>query len=514
MKNIGLLLLIALIPVALPAQPSIQWQKCLGGTNAEEANSIQQTSDGGYIVAGNTLSNDGDVSGYHGYSDFWVVKLNSAGNLQWQRTLGGSSLDFAYAVQQTNDGGFIVAGFTESTDGDVLGNHGDKDVWLVKLSAIGTIEWQKCLGGSGWDEASSVRQTSDGGYVVAGQTSSSDGDVSGYHGTIDFWVVKLSGIGIIEWEKALGGSLYDIAYSVKQTPDGGYIVAGESDSNNGDASGLIGSSDFWVVKLSPAGVVEWQKMLGSTSLDRANEICPTNDGGYIVTGLISWGNGDVNVHHGGFDYWVVKLNPLGEIQWEKTLGGSNQDYARSVQQTRDGGYVIAGYTPSTDGDVVGNDGGIDVWVVKLTEGGAIQWQKTFGGTQAERAHHIQQTSEEGYIVSGHAKSNNGDVSGFHGVQDFWVVKLSPESSPTTEASTLPLEIFPNPATNSISLTIPTEEPILSLSITDLLGQELRRETILDTKQIDVSALPWGLYFLKATAPSGKVFAGKFIKGAN
>ena len=378
MKNIGLLLLIALIPVALPAQPSIQWQKCLGGTNAEEANSIQQTSDGGYIVAGNTLSNDGDVSGYHGYSDFWVVKLNSAGNLQWQRTLGGSSLDFAYAVQQTNDGGFIVAGFTESTDGDVLGNHGDKDVWLVKLSAIGTIEWQKCLGGSGWDEASSVRQTSDGGYVVAGQTSSSDGDVTGYHGTIDFWVVKLSGIGIIEWEKALGGSLYDIAYSVKQTPDGGYIVAGESDSNNGDASGLIGSSDFWVVKLSPAGVVEWQKMLGSTSLDRANEICPTNDGGYIVTGLISWGNGDVNVHHGGFDYWVVKLNPLGEIQWEKTLGGSNQDYARSVQQTRDGGYVIAGYTPSTDGDVVGNDGGIDVWVVKLTEGGAIQWQKTFG----------------------------------------------------------------------------------------------------------------------------------------
>ena len=503
-----------LLYAAALAQPTIQWQKCLGGSNAEEAYSIQQTSDGGYIVAGKTSSSNEDVTEYHGFGDFWVVKLTSDGEIQWQRALGGSSIDFAYSVLQAADGGYIVAGFAESTDGDIMGNHGDKDAWVVKLNPAGTIEWQKCLGGSGWDEASSVQQTSDGGYIIAAQTRSSNGDVTGYHGGFDFWLVKLSGTGNIEWQKALGGSLNDIPYSVKQTSDGGYIVVGESDSIDGDATGLHGSSDLWVVKLNPSGDIEWQKMLGSTIFDTANDVFPTTDGGYLVAGLISLGDGDVSVYYSGLDAWVVKLNSLGEIQWQKTLGGSKQDYAQSLQQTYDGGYIIGGSSSSIDGDVIGNDGGVDAWVVKLTHEGDILWQKTFGGTQAEKAYSIQRTSDEGYVFAGFAWSNNGDVSGVHGYNDFWVVKLSPESSPTTEASTLPLEIFPNPATNSISLTIPTEEPILSLSITDLLGQELRRETILDTKQIDVSALPWGLYFLKATAPSGKVFAGKFIKGAN
>ncbi|MHA1651797.1 MAG: hypothetical protein ACTSYB_16515, partial [Candidatus Helarchaeota archaeon] len=192
----------------------------------------------------------------HGGYDFWVVKLSSTGVIEWQKCLGGSNNDWVYSVQQTADGGYIVAGFTVSNDGDVSGNHDGEDFcdfWVVKLSSTGVIEWQKCLGGSNYERAYSVQQTADGGFIVAGETKSNDGDVSGNHGGYDFWVVKLSSTGVIEWQKCLGGINDEGAYSVQQTADGGYIVAGYTDSNDGDVSGKHGvcACDFWVVKLSP-----------------------------------------------------------------------------------------------------------------------------------------------------------------------------------------------------------------------------------------------------------------------
>ena len=177
---------------SLAQAPTIEWQKCLGGTNDDRAYSIQQTSDGGFIVASITGSNDGDVSGNHGYDDAWVVKLNSSGNIEWQKCLGGTSYDVANSIQQTSDGGFIVSGYTGSNDGDVSGNHGVYDYWVVKLNSSGDIEWQKCLGGTDYDYAYSIHQTSDGGFIVAGNTASNDGDVSGNHGASDAWVVKLN----------------------------------------------------------------------------------------------------------------------------------------------------------------------------------------------------------------------------------------------------------------------------------------------------------------------------------
>jgi len=259
--------------------------------------------------------------------------------------------------------------------------------------------------------------------------------------------------------------------------------------------------------------LEWQKMLGSTSLDRPNDIYPTNDGGYIVVGIASWNDGDVTGNHGGFDYWVVKINGLGDVQWQKSLGGSDEDFAQSIQQTSDGCYIIAGYSRSDDGDVLGNDGGQDIWIVKLTNEGEIKWQKTFGGTQAERAYSIQQTSDYGYVLAGFTQSNNGDVSGFHGTQDFWVVKLSPESVNTEDFATQSsyLEIYPNPAFHNITLQIASEAPTLTICITDLLGRELSRQTIANGGSTDIAALPNGLYHVAATTPGGKVFSGKFRK---
>ncbi|MDR1874277.1 MAG: hypothetical protein LBQ90_04585, partial [Synergistaceae bacterium] len=217
------------------------------------AYSIQQTRDGGYVVAGYTSSADGDVSGFQGgWSDCWVVKLNATGSIEWQKAFGGSDFDTVTSIQQTIDGGYIVAGNTVSTDGDVSSFHGKgkRNIWVVKLNAKGSIEWQKTPGGSRWSDASSIQQTTDSGYIVAGYTSSADGDVSGFQGGwSDCWMVKLNAKGSIEWQKALGGSDRDEARSIQQTADGGYIVAGWTESTDGDVSGSHGSRDAWVVKL-------------------------------------------------------------------------------------------------------------------------------------------------------------------------------------------------------------------------------------------------------------------------
>jgi hypothetical protein len=411
--------------VKLNSSGNIEWQKCLGGTSYDVANSIQQTSDGGFIVSGYTGSNDGDVSGKYGATDYWIVKLNSSGDIEWQKCLGGIYDDFAYSIQQTNDGGFIVAGFKESNESDMSGNHGAIDALVVKLNSSGDIEWQKCLGGTNVDQAFSIQQTSDGGFIVAGGTWSNDGDMSGNHGGSDYWVVKLNSSGDIEWQKCLGGTDYDGASSIQQTSDGGFIVTGGKVSNDGDVLVNHGDYDAWVVKLNSSGDIEWQKCLGGTNVDQAFSIQQTSDGGFIVAGG-TWSNdGDMSGNHGGSDYWVVKLNSSGDIEWQKCLGGTDYDGASSIQQTSDGGFIVTGGKVSNDGDVLVNHGDYDAWVVKLNSSGNIEWQKCLGGTNDDRANSIKQISDGGFIVAGSTESNNYDVSGNHGgYYDAWVVKLN------------------------------------------------------------------------------------------
>ncbi|HUR09718.1 MAG TPA: hypothetical protein VM012_00010 [Flavitalea sp.] len=403
--------------------PPIEWQKCLGGSNSDYSYSIDQTTDGGYIVAGVSRSNNGDVSGNHGERDFWVVKLNSIGNLQWQKSFGGSGFDFAYSVQQTTDDGYIVAGITISNNGDVSGNHGSVDYWVVKLNSMGDLQWQKCLGGTDDEYAYSIRQTTDEGYIVAGLTASVDGDVSGNHGSLDCWLVKLNATGEIQWQKCLGGSSGEQFNSIQQTLDGGYIIAGFTNSNDGDVNGLYGFSDYWVVKLNGLGELQWQKCLGGTMWEEAYSIQQCSDGGFILAGYSGSTDGDVNCNPEHSGYWVVKLNGTGFLEWQKCFGGTWGGNARSIQQTTEGGYIVAGYTYSNDGDVNGNHGELDSWIVKLNATGDLEWQKCLGGTIDEYAFSIQQTADGGYIVAGLTSSNDGDVSGNHGDTDFWIVKL-------------------------------------------------------------------------------------------
>ncbi len=423
--------------IAFCQTPAIQWQKCFGGKSYDDASEIQSTLDGGYIIAGSSLSKDGDVTENHGNFDYWIVKVTGTGNIQWQKSFGGKGSDVAKSVQPTLDSGFIVAGYSASNNGSVTGNHGGDDFWIIKLTGRGEIEWQKSLGGTASDQALSVRLTSDGGYIVAGTSASNDGDLTGNHGRDDGWIVKLSSKGDIEWQTNIGGSKDDVVSAIQPLANGGYIAAGFSTSNIIGATKNHGAKDYWVIKLKKSGIVEWQKSFGGSGEEMAYDIKATADSGYIVAGFSGSNNGDVSGNHGDYDCWIVKLNGAGNIQWQKSLGGKGIDVAESIDITKDNGYVVAGYSTSNDGDVSGNHGGYDYWVFKLTDAGDILWQKCFGGTDKDMAQYIQMTKDGSYIIAGESSSNNGDLNAVHGVHtidpnanfnystsDYWIVKLS------------------------------------------------------------------------------------------
>jgi hypothetical protein len=512
MKRIILILTLVLLKFATFAQgPDIVWQKSIGGSADEGAKSIQQTTDGGYIITGYTISNNGNVSGNHGNNDYWVVKLSAVGSIEWQKTLGGTGDDYARSIQQTTDGGYIVAGFSNSTNGNVTGNHGNNDYWVVKLSAVGSIEWQKTLGGTQNEYAYSIQQTTDGGFILAGYANSNNGDVTGNHGGSDMWIVKLSSIGTIQWQKTLGGAVNDFAISIQQTTDGGYIVAGYTASIDGDVTGLQGGFDYWVVKLTTTATIEWEKTAGGSSTDIALSIHQTMDDGYILSGVTKSNDGDVTGYHGGFGYdsWIVKLSSTGTIQWKKTLGGTNDDITWSIKQIEDGSYVAGGYTSSNDGDVSGNHGGYDVWVVKLSNTGYIIWQKMLGGTGSEYALSIQQTTDGGYITAGSSSLNNGDVTDNKGSSDYWIVKLATDTLITNDFLINDLIVFPNPTESTLKIQNPN-----NLTIDKIIIKELSGKTILQQEQntthIDVNQIASGMYILQAYSGEKK-YTSKFLK---
>ena len=456
--------------------PAIQWQKSFGGTADETAYAIQTTTDGGYVVAGRSNSINWDVTGNHGGNDYWVAKLDATGIIQWQKSLGGSSNDVSRSIQTTSDGGYILAGYSNSTDGDVTGNHGNDDCWVVKLDATGNIQWQKSLGGSQGDAAYSIQTTSDGGYVVAGYTNSINGDITVNYGVGDYWVVKLDANGAIQWQKSLGGSSIEGASSIHTTSDGGYILAGFSLSNNGNVSGEFPSSDYWVLKLDAIGNIQWQKSMGGTRSETQATIQTTSDGGYVVAGISDSIDGDVTGNHGGWEYWVVKLDVNGIIQWQKCLGGTADDFANSIQTTLDGGFIVAGITNSTNGDVTGNNGAYDYWIVKLDVSGSILWQKSIGGLLNDFARDIQTTSDGGYIIVGDSNSLDGNVAGNHGGTDFWIVKLAPDVLATTVFKNDVIVIYPNPVCDILQIQTPANTTITSAKIITINGQVVLEHT--------------------------------------
>jgi hypothetical protein len=488
-KFLPITILISNFSFFLFAQPTIQWQKNFGGTDSDEAKSIQQTSDGGFVVVGNTYSVDTDVTGNHGLCDTWIVKMNGLGVPEWKKSFGGSGSDLSNAIQPTADGGYIFTGWSNSVDGDVTGNFGFEDVWVVKLDNIGNIQWQKSFGGTGNDQSYAIQQTTDSGYILAGISSSNDIDVSSNNGCFDYWIVKLNNSGFIQWEKSYGGSGCEYVSSIQQTNDGGYIVGGWTGSNDGDVTENYGEYDYWIVKLDSSGIMQWQQSFGALHDDQAYSIQQTTDGGYIVAGVSF-----ITADDDEGNYWILKLDSFGVLQWQKTFGGTADDGAYSIQQTADGGYIVAGGSNSTDGDVTTNSGSLDFWIVKVNSSGDLIWEKSFGGTLDETPTSIQQTTDGGFIISGWSVSNDGDLTDSYGLGDYWVVKLNNPSAALKEINNYILKLYPNPVNDILNITVSKKTIGKSYAIYDNQGRLVLSGKInAENTTIELSGLSGGLY---------------------
>jgi hypothetical protein len=511
MKKVLLIFFIASISCCSFAQsPPIEWQRCYGGSGSDYPIAIKNDGNGGYVAIGFTSSTNGDVTGNHGGMDFWVLKLAPDGNIQWQKTLGGSNADYGYSIALTNDGGYIVTGTTWSIDGDVSGNHGQRDLWVVKLNAAGNIQWQKTLGGSNAEHARDIEVTNDGGYIITGATYSTDGDVTSNHGQGDVWIVKLDGAGNIEWQKTFGGSSFDDGYSVTQTDDNGYILVAMTMSTDGDMVDSHGGMDTFIVKLNAIGVVEWQKNIGGSGDDRPFGIqcIKDNTNEYVFVGSSSSTNGDVTGNHGNQDYWIVRLGTDGNIVWQKSIGDSGTQYARDFYQTTDGGYILNGVTYTVNGlslDPTNHDGS---WVVKLDSSGNMQWQKILGGTQGDDGSCIQQTPDGGYIVGSETQSSDIAQTEFHGVQDFLIVKLGSQLS-TNSFEDEPVTIYPNPVADIINIKVKSLTPISQINIKEITGKLVIRQ-IGDSDSVNVDTLASGVYVIEVVSGRDKL-QYKFIK---
>lgn len=488
--------------------PNILWSKTYGGTSLDGFLEGIQTSDGAFIIAGNTQSNNGDVTLNHGNSDVWVVKVSAQGTLLWQHSFGGFGSEGGTKISPTSDGGCILLAGAYNDDGDVTGTHGQNDAWVIKLSAAGSLEWQKALGGSLQELGESIRQTADGGYIVAINAFSTDGDITYNHGDLDAWIVKLSASGMIEWQNTYGGSQQDTAYSIQQTSDGGYIMVGDTFSTDGDVTQNRGSGDVWVVKLSEMGALEWQKTYGGTLGDWGRSIIQTTEGGYLVGAGSRSTDIDITNHHGSDDIWLFKLSSSGILEWQKSFGGSNYESIQSVQLTANGSYIIAGDTYSNDGDITENKGTSDTWLFKVSSAGALVWQKTLGGSSLDFSGAVIPLIDGGYLMTGRTYSNNGEVLQNLGSQDAWLVRLDTDLALTGFEST-PFKIFPNPVKMVFNVNLPDPESIQKLTIYNALGQVVVQKYE-HLAQTNVEQLSSGIYWVQLLS-QGKAITQKMIK---
>ncbi len=362
------------------------WSQTYGGADGDVCWSMVQTSDGGYALAG--------VWGYApgSYTDSWLVKTDSCGNVQWNKTYGGTDDDEAWSMVQTEDGGYVLAGYTS------MGSPNGYDFYLVRTDDMGNKLWENTFGGTLTDQAVSVVETSDGGYAIAGTTN------FGFLNP-DFWLIKTDSSGFVQWSQTYGGPTDDVCWSMVQTSDGGYALAGQTSSYG------AGKWDFWLVKTNSIGAEQWSQAYGGAEHDVAYSLVQTNDGGYALAGYTeSFGAGSA-------DFWLVKTDSTGNHVWNKTYGGTSYEDASSLVQSVEGGYALAGRAYSFGA------GESDFWLVKTDSCGNVQWNKTYGGTYADSPRSVVQTSDGGYALAGTTRSYGPGTDKANG----WLVKTGVES---------------------------------------------------------------------------------------
>ena len=408
------------------SQYGIEWERNYGGTSSDSPRDIINTSDNGFLMIGIIESDDINISNYYGLWDLWVVKTDNSGNIEWEKNYGGTGFDQGLRAIETSDGGFLLGGSTHSSDIDVSNVYSNGDYWIIKTDALGNIQWEENFGGSLQDQLSSIIELADGNYVLFGSSQSSDFDVtntfSGLY-SLDYWIVKISTTGSIIWEKSYGGSSQDRSGSIIEVQDG-FIVNGTTNSTDGDIISSNGGRDIWVLKLDTLGDIIWNNTYGGSNDDYGTKIIEADNGGYILIGNSASNNGDVGNNNGNADFWVFKINETGVIQWENNFGGSALDGANSIQEKNNGNFIVGGTSESNDGDVLANYGWKDSWIIEIDSIGNLLWNKNFGGShQLDAFINMVLDQNENITFINSIASSDYDVSNNFGPPDFWLVKL-------------------------------------------------------------------------------------------
>lgn len=353
------------------SESTLQWSKTYGGSLDDRGNSIIQTSDGGFAILGFSSSNDEDVTENAGSQDYWISKLDALGNLTWQKSFGYSGIDNGISLIQTNDNGYLLVGVLDVTASGGQGNtrnsqrrHAGGDYWAIKLNTSGDIEWSKYYGGSFTDTPYDVIQ-SDNGYMIIGSSDSDDIDISDSNGSYDFWVISISNTGELLWEKSYGGDEIDEARSITNSSDGNFIIVGDTRSSDQDISQNNGAADLWLIKITPSGELIWEKTFGGSNFDVGRSVSKTQDNGFIITGSSRSSDGDLSANQGQNDAWVLKIDSNADIQWQHTIGGSDIDFAYDATQLNDGTIVAVGDSNSSNADILENKGFTDLLLMKI-----------------------------------------------------------------------------------------------------------------------------------------------------
>jgi len=361
----------------------IEWRQIYGGTNDDgDMVRLIETFDGGYALVGNTYSFSA------GDSDFWLLKTNELGVEEWNTTYGGENSDIATSLVQTSDRGYALAGNTRSFGA------GDYDFWLIKTDSVGNIEWTKTYGGETNENANALLQTSDGGYALAGRVLSVGEQF------YDFWLVKTDKFGNMQWNKTYGQIGRDSAYSLVQTSDGGYALAGDTNSFG------AGALDFWLVKTDDAGNVQWNMTYGGVKSDIPSSLIITSDGGFALGGLTILS--DVRYS----DFWLIKTDAYGNAIWNSTYGGSGEESVGCLIETSNGGFVLVGDTREYIG------ASTDVLLITTDKFGNLEWNRTLGGEKNEVSNSVVQSLDGGFVLGGETKAFSEEEG------DLWLIKVN------------------------------------------------------------------------------------------
>lgn len=346
-------------------------------------------------------------------------------------TFGGSQEDIGFDIIETFDGGLAVIGKSKSINGNLTDKTlEESDYWLLRFDNNQELLWNYTYGGSGDDRGQSVVQTVDGGFVLVGYSKSDDGDASKNEGQHDNWIVKVDASGSFLWEKSFGYAGHDHAYTVIPTQDGGLVMTGFIDVTASGGKGnvvkgasLHGVGEFWTHKFDAMGNIEWRRYHGGTNNDRSYDVVEANDGGFVVVGTTESTDVDVSENQGEYDVWVIKLNKDGALQWAKTYGGSGIDGSNGVMKTQNGNYLVVGNTFSKNGDISVNYGASDVWAISINDQGDLLWEKTYGGSEFDLGRGITEGPDGSAFVIGNSKSSDNYVQQNQGENDAWVFQI-------------------------------------------------------------------------------------------